>query len=678
MTLASSAGNRVIEFAAEGITVVKNVLIPMRDGIELAADLYVPRLATEALPVVIEYNPYRKDDLLHPVDTRWCPTLTDGGYIFLRLDCRGTGGSSGTASDEYSLEEQTDGYDAIEWIAQQEWCDGSVAMLGISYSAFTALQVAALAPPHLKAIIPIDFTDDRYSDTEHFSGGLLRMFFDAGFYGPLMVAFNALPPDLDSAGEDWAALWKHHLENNEPYLLHWYRNQVENEYWDIGSVRDGATITCPVFLIGGWHDGYPNPPLRLFGNLTSPKKVLVGPWDHEVPDRGIPGPRIDYLPDVLRWLDRWCKGQENGIAEEPPVTVFVQRYEPPGRMETMESGDWRAETDWPIPGGYSECLMLATRGRLAGEAESEASEATLHYVPWVGVHGELFSGGVPVGRAGDQRPEEAYSLTYTSEPLAEPLTIVGRPKIDLRVSSSANVVGLVCRLAEVGPDGSSRLITKGALNLTRRTSMREPTSVVPGEQMDIAFELDAVAWSFTPGNRIRVSLSNADFPNLWPTPENASTIVYAGGDAPSSITLPAVPARGSAVPPDFRPIAETMTFAARLTTPRATDEFRPVWEVVDDCLNEKVRVSASWLRKAWGDMASWTMEVDKRDPARASANGQMLMRRTSATQVIVSRSDIVVRSTDSSFHITVGVAVEVNGLPFFDKSWVETVPRVLL
>ena len=334
---------------APGVRLIKNVQIPMRDGVHLGADLYVPdRDDGEPLPVVMEYIPYRKDEVA-PGD-RFYSYFPAHGYIVARVDIRGTGASGGVATDEYVPQEQEDGYDAIEWLAGQPFCDGHVNMMGISYGGFTSLQVATVQPPHLSSIIPMYFTDDRYTDDCHYRGGLLRHYYDVAHYGNFMIAYNALPP-YPEWSEDWAAIWDEHLEHNEPYLLKWLRHQTDGPYWRHGSVRDIAErITCPVFMIGGWADGYPNPPLRLYEALSVPRKVLIGPWNHAVPDVAVPGPRIDHLREAVRWLDHWCKGRDTGIMDEPPVVVYMQDYERPDADRLESAGAWRAEQDWPAPG----------------------------------------------------------------------------------------------------------------------------------------------------------------------------------------------------------------------------------------------------------------------------------------------------------------------------------------
>ncbi|MBN1316916.1 MAG: CocE/NonD family hydrolase, partial [Anaerolineales bacterium] len=330
-----------------GVNVIKNVLIPMRDGVMLAADLYVPdnvinlESTDVSLSVVVEYTPYRKDEVT--AGDTWYDRFPRHGYVMARVDVRGTGASGGVSKDEYMAQEQVDGYDVIEWLASQPWCNGHVNMIGLSYGGNTCLQVATLDPPHLTSIIPIYFTDDRYTDDCHYRGGLLRMYYDAGAYGNEMNVYNTMPPYPEWSGADWAQLWEERLEHNEPYILKWLEHQTNDAYWRHGSVQDcPERIQCPVFMIGGWRDGYPNPPFRLYQKLSVPKKLLIGPWNHSLPDVAVPGPRIDYLHEVLRWLDFWCKGEKTGIMDDPPVTVFVQRYNQPLPDRQTSLGEWRA------------------------------------------------------------------------------------------------------------------------------------------------------------------------------------------------------------------------------------------------------------------------------------------------------------------------------------------------
>jgi putative CocE/NonD family hydrolase len=581
------------------------------------------------------------------------------------------------------LQEQQDGYDAVEWLAQQTWCDGQVNMMGISYGGFTALQVASHAPPHLTSIIPVDFTDDRYTDDCHYRGGHLRLYYDIAYYGGQMVARNALPPFPEWSGGAWATVWEQHLARSEPYLLKWYRHQTDGPYWRNGSVRDAPErIQCPSFLIGGWRDGYSNPPLRLFEALKVPRKVLIGPWDHAMPDTAIPGPRIDYVREVVRWLDYWCKGQDTGIMDEPPVVVYEQRYQQPLHDRVETPGRWRAETSWPPPGAREQTLYLGPDGALVVEVQSDAEGGgafdRFDYHPTVGVTGGLWSGGLPMGLPGDQRPDEAFSLVYTTKPLREELHILGWPRAVLHVSSTARVIGFVATLSEVAPDGTSHLVTKGMLNATRRDSFREPAPLNPDRVYELDIKLDCAGYVFTRGNRIRLSIASADWPNVWPTPELASNRVFRDPARPSRLILPVVLAQGSLAPPRFCASPVAVASPARATEP-------PTWQVTRDQISGRTAVD---LRYDWTwrvddrtvlvRQAAGTFHLDPTDPGHASGRGEHVFRIERPGHCTEARSDVAVQATPTHFDITIDLVVEVNGAPHFAKHWAESVPRQYL
>lgn len=669
---------------AAGVKLVKNVRIPMADGVRLAADLYVPDdggdgfAPARPLPVVMDYIPYRKDEL-NPASAPLYLHLARHGYILARVDIRGTGASEGINVDEYTREEQEDGAAAVEWLATQPWCDGHVNVMGISYGGFTALQVAALAPPHLTSIIPVDFTDNRYTDDCHYRGGLLRMYYDVGWYGTRMIAWGALPPDPEWTLEDWAAVWERHIEANEPYLLKWLRNQTDGDYWRNGSVCDAPAIRCPAFLIGGWRDGYPNPPLRLYGALAArgvPAKVLVGPWNHAWPDAAIPGPRINFLHEVVRWLDHWCKGARNGVMDEPPVVVYMQASEAPVVDRLDSAGEWRAETAWPVAGATDRTYRFSEQHRLA-ESATAAGEDTLVDHPTVGLTAGLWSGGIQFGLPGDQRLDEALSLTYTTEPLSDELAILGAPRAVLELTSDASVVGFAVSLSDVGPDGASHLVTKGMLNATRRASLADPTPLPAGERTSLAIDLDATGWIFAAGHRIRVAVANADFPNVWPTPQLATSEIHRGPDA-SHIVLPVVPRHGSATVPTFAPSPSN-------PAPHASAVHPPTWQIHTDVLTGRVtsdvRVDVAFRASADTVIERrFTAEctVDPRDPAHASAHGWHVNRVIRASDTIQGRCDTVIRSTATHFHVTIDLEITVNDRPHATKRWTESIPRNLL
>ena len=293
---------------------IEHIRIPTRDGTFLAADLVRPD-CDGAFPAIIEYIPYRKDDVTRGIDDAH-RYFAERGFVGVRLDVRGTGGSEGVNTDEYMPVEQLDGFDAVEWLAKQPWCNGTCRHVrDVATAGSPAIQVAMHRPPHLKAIVPMYATDDRYTDDCHYTpGGNMRMYYDVGTYGGCMVAMNALPPATGVlAAAAGPRLWSTRLEENEPYLLTWMKHQVDGPYWRGASLRpDYDRIECPVFLIAGWRDGYANTMLRMFTQLKAPKKLLVGPWVHMRPNVSIPGPRIDYLREVVRFFARHLRDEDDG------------------------------------------------------------------------------------------------------------------------------------------------------------------------------------------------------------------------------------------------------------------------------------------------------------------------------------------------------------------------------
>ncbi len=667
---------------AEGVKLVKNVMIPVRDGVRLAADLYMPDGAEasrgwDKFSVIMEYIPYRKDEV-NRTRADFYQYFPRHGYVVARVDIRGTGASEGINTDEYVLQEQIDGYDAIEWLSSQFWCDGHVNMMGISYGGFSSLQVASHAPPHLTSIIPVDFTDDRYTDDCHYRGGLIRKYYDVGAYGNMMIAFNAMPPYPDWSGGEWARVWEEHLAHNEPYILKWFQHQTDGPYWRHGSVRDiPGNIKCPVFMIGGWADGYPNPPLRLYQALQVPKKALIGPWDHNYPDTAIPGPRIDHFPEVVRWLDYWCKGMQNGVMDEPPITVYMQQFQDPivDRLDT--AGEWRAESAWPPPGAQARMLYLCEGGELSDDATGEGHDAYA-YNPTVGVTAGLWSGGIQFGQAGDQRPDEALSLNYTTASLAADVHIFGWAHAILHVSSTAPVMGFAASLSEVAPDGTSRLVAKGMLNGTRRKSLVTPEAMTPGEVYELDIQIDCTAWKFSKGNRVRLSIASADWPNVWPTPHAGINQVHRGSSRPSRLVLPTVPAHGSAISREFQP--------SRASVSRFSDALRPpTWQVITDVLTGRVTSNIGSVREYRVDDTtiirrefSVVSQVDPRDPAHTSAHGQSVHYIYRPNHVIRGNSDLMIQATATHFHLTIDLDVRINDAPHFQRRWAASVERRLL
>jgi len=648
--------------------------------VKIAADLIMPD-GKGKFPAIVEYMPYRKDDLTLPLnDTHYF--FARRGYVGVRLDVRGTGSSEGYSIYEYSPEEQRDSYDAIQWLGEQEWCNGNVGIWGTSYGGQTAMTAAFLAPSHLKAAIPLYFSDDRYLADCHYIGGSLRVPVDWGFYGIWMVAMNAAPPYPELVGEKWAEMWKERLEKSEPWLLSWIEHQVHSPFWKSGSVKGKYDqVKCPIFIIAGWRDGYPGAAIRIFQNLKTPKKILIGPWMHNRPDTGIPGPRIHYLHEMQKWWDYWLKGIDNGVMEEPPVCLYVQKYDYPEAYRDTTSGYWRYEKKWPIERAEETAFYFHQGGLLSKEpSEAENGEKdSYRYIPTIGTSIGHFSAAGPRVLYLDQRIDEAFSLNYTSPPLTEDVEVTGFPKAILFVSSTADIAAFVVKLNDVAEDGTSAFVSKGYLNATRRNSFTSPEPLKPGEVYELTIPMEATSWIFEKKHRIRVSIQSGDWPNVWPTPRKAVNSIYRNKIQQSRVILPTIPPSSDELPkPEFLPPPPPIKIAE-------VQGDAPEYYLLRDYYNKTVSIIAKSSRTLKvpeinsyvvdkGEMKATASDTH---PERASvkATRHLTISQGSTCFEIVS-SDLL-RSTADDYHVIINLNINIDGKPYFQKEWTRTIKRIL-
>ena len=264
------------------------------------------------VPAILEYLPYRKRDGTAQRDESTYPIFAANGYAGIRVDIAGTGESDGTFDDEYSARELNDGVEVIAWIARQAWCNGNVGMMGISWGGFNSLQIAAMNPPALRAVIAIGTTVDRYNDDIHYKNGCL-LYSNAG-WASVMLCFASRPPDPLLVGERWREMWLERLQTQPFPLETWLAHQHRDEYWRRGSVcEDYNAMDIPALVISGWADGYINAPPAALENFTGVTKAINGPWIHKYPHLAFPHPRIDFHTEALNWWDAWLNGVDNGV-----------------------------------------------------------------------------------------------------------------------------------------------------------------------------------------------------------------------------------------------------------------------------------------------------------------------------------------------------------------------------
>ncbi len=511
---------------------IENTWIPISDGARLAARIWLPQDAEEnPVPALLEYLPYRKGDGTAIRDAQRHPYFAGHGYASIRVDIRGSGDSDGILYDEYLPQEQDDALEVLAWIAAQPWCTGDVGIFGKSWGGFNALQIAARRPPQLRAVIAMHFTDDRYADDVHYMGGCL-LTSQALPWASIMLAYNATPPDPRFVGERWREMWLARMEQTPPYIETWLRHQRRDEYWKHGSVgEDYGAIDIPVYAVGGWADAYNNSVPRLLAGLSGPRKGIIGPWSHNFPEVGVPGPAIGFLQESVRWWDHWLKGHDTGIMDEPMLRVWMQDAVRPATFHKERPGRWVAELTWPSPRVEERVYYLNSDGAANILGETPAPVYELHFAG-LQQHGfetgDWGAHGVPGEIAGDQRASDGQCLTFTSAPMPEPLEMLGRPELQLTLAADRPQALVAARLCDVAPTGESTQITWGLLNLTHRESHEHPTSLVPGECYTVNVPLNVMAYRLPQGHRWRVSISSTQARHAWPSPEPVTLTFFTG------------------------------------------------------------------------------------------------------------------------------------------------------
>ncbi len=699
------ARERPVSLPFHDVVVDWDVRIPARDGIELSANIWRPRPTsgpeTARSPVVLEMIPYGKDSWRRNADVGRGEWFAARGYAFCRLDVRGTGSSGGVARDEYTEAETQDGYDAVEWLAAQPWSSGKVGMWGISYGGFTAIQVAKLGPPHLAAIVPFYATDDRYRDDVHYRGGCVTAS-ELSQYAVSQVAMNAMPPDPAFRGDGWLEEWRRRLEATPIWLFTWLRHQVDGPYWRQGSLApDYAALRVPIFQVGGWNDSYVDPVLRIAEHCSEAQvRSIIGNWVHAWPHDAFPGPGIDDLHEVVRFLDRHLKDQPNGLDEEPAFTWFEREWAPPEPFPVAWPGRWRATAALPHPGTSSRSWTLDAGGGLRGDrAVDDMASATsgavagddvdiLPYAATVGTTGTLSwgAGGAPNGLARDARRDEARGLTYTSQPLVAPVSILGFPEARLHVAATMPIATIVARLMDVAPDETGHQVAAGVLNLSHRDSDVDPAPLEPGTIHDVTVPMRASGYRFAAGHRIRLTLAAAAWPIIWPSPMPGRINVHRDGPdgRPSRLVLPVIPDVETGHPADLAPVAFKTTPPDVRSVGSGSDE-PPIWRIVEDVLAGTVTVETSEAGttiledgRSLATSETLTMTASDDDPAHTRFDARILYRwREHAFETEI-RSRASIRSDETAFELDVSLEVDLDGRRLYERHERERIPRQLV
>jgi hypothetical protein len=521
------------------ITLLKDVPQRMRDETILYADIYLPK-GEGPFPALLERTPYRKENSpeVQVGATSFFPAQ---GYALVLQDVRGRFKSEGKFipfhDDGWGL--NRDGYDTVEWVASQPWCNGKVGTLGGSYSGATQYRLAPTRPPHLRAMYVRESSADYHAEWVY-RGGAFELAFMLEWtmrwtYNNLAhlatgAEYERRHDILEEALKELPS-WQTHLPLNPNPLVagldDWYNEFLshpdDGPFWQRWNIAyHHHEIGIPIYHLGGWFDIFLNGTLRNYIGIRrkartpearQAQRLIVGPWVHGPLNIGVSRQgEIDFGPEAVRnfnemrlpWFDYWLKGIENGVMDAPAVQLFV-----------MGENRWRSAEDYPLAETRYTNWYLHQNGQLSQFEPSGAEQADSYLydpadpVPTLGGNTLNIPGG-----AFDQRPVEDRCLVYTSEPLPYDLTIIGPVTCTLFAMSSAPDTDWVVRLTDVQPDGFSRLLCDGILRARYRQSQTLPALLTPHQVYEFEVDLWATANTFKAGHRIRVAITSSCFPRF--------------------------------------------------------------------------------------------------------------------------------------------------------------------
>ena len=659
-------------------TTHEDLRVPLPDGTRLYARAWRP-LTDEPVPALLEYLPYRLTDWTAPRDWQRHPWYAGHGYASVRVDVRGHGNSEGMPGDAYGATGPADGAEVVNWLAAQPWCSGRVGMFGISSGGYDSLRIAALAPEPLKAVVTVCSTDDRYDNDGHYMGGSV-LGVDMHAWAATMLAFVSRPPDPAYAGEVWHDLWVKRLETVEPILHTWLEHQTRDDHWRHAGVReDYAAVKAAVLAVGGWHDPYRDTVLRLVEHLPADRvRGIIGPWSHQYPDRGRPpGPAIGFLQETLRWWDHWLKADSRGasgagrrgVMSEPLLRSYVMDSRPPATLYQTLPGRWVGDPAWPSP--LVTPVSYALRGApvVVRSPQQTGLDA-----------GRLLPCGNDADLPPDQRDEDAKSACFEFE-VPEEIWVLGRPRVRLRLTTEATRGQVVARICDVAPDGSSTLVTRGALNLSARHGRDQAIPWKPGSTEDVVFDLTAMGHAFPPGHRIRLAVSSAYWPWIWPQPGSE-----AGFELTPSGSVLELPLRAQESDPSITFEEPEQSEPMGVNSPATLDEPRPERLVVRDVAKGEWRLEVDPRpggTRVYPDGLEFTQEaldtytINESDPLSAAACSNWFIRLHRPDLPWDARVETHAETTcdEADFIISNEVICKDGDEVVFHRTWEKRIPR---
>ncbi len=430
-------------------------------------------------------------------------------------------------------------------------------------------------------------------------------------------------------------------------------------------------------IFGGWADAYTNAVFRLLEGLDVPTRALIGPWAHVWPQYGTPGPAINFLKESLRWWDQWLKGEDTGIMDEPRVISWMQDTMPPRAEYEERPGRWITDLDWPSPYVETATYHLGA-ATLQREEPDETPVISLRSAEDTGsTSGHWFPHGSGPEMPLDQRLEEGNSLVFETAPMEDHLEVLGQPVARLRLGVDKPQAHLALCLSDVMPDGRATRVSYGMLNLSHRNGHDQPAPLEPGKVYDISIPLNFCGQRFPVGHRIRLAISTAFWPTIWPSPETVTLILHTGD---SCLDLPVRPIRETEDP--FQDLGE-----AEAASPLSFSVIEPghaEWTTARHArsgLSEYVRTFNTGIKKredialTFGGYGEERFTINPLDPLSASATAswnRFLERGQWSARAITSTTLTADRET---FHVTAELDAYEGDTRIFSRNWSFSIPR---
>ena len=562
VSLALFASDVPLTAQEDAVVFEANVMIPMSDGTDLAANLFKPT-GEGPFPTILIRSPYGKGNEKNGQGRFYA----NNGYAMVIQDCRGRGDSEGLW-DPFRFDAH-DGYDTQEWVGKQKWCNGKIGTAGGSYLGWTQWASAPLGSQYLTAMAPV----------VPFCNGYDNAYYDGAFQLALMMSWGAaqggarLPAGKISEAFRFLPLnrFDDQLDKEVFYLENWVKHPVDDDYWGKRGIGREAfdDVTVPVLNIGGWYDIFSKETLEMINGVRDESSnravrrnqfAIIGPWAHGVGRSKVGA--LDFGADAVmdigkiqkKWFDYWLRDEDTEVEDWPAFQIFV-----------MGDNKWRGESEWPLARTEYTPFYLHGKdkansidgdgGLIEVKPESSASD-TFKYDPNnpIPTMGGNNLGGAPSGPHDQSEVERRDDvLVYTSMPVVNPIEITGPVKMILYAASSAEDTDFTAKLVDVHPDGKAYNLCDGIIRARWRNSETEPELIEPGQAYRYEIDLWVTSNVFNAGHQIRVEISSSNFPRFDRNPNSglpfgtdtelnvATQTIFHGPDQASHLLLPVIP-----------------------------------------------------------------------------------------------------------------------------------------